>query len=122
MLEVKMHSTFVVDVDGTLCNAPLIENGSFDYKNAEPVPDVVQKVRDLYAQGHQIIIFTARGMRTYQGDVEQNKLHVLPILQSWLERNQVPYHQIQVGKPWGPNVYYVDDRCIQPQDFVNLRI
>jgi capsule biosynthesis phosphatase len=54
--------------------------------------------------------------------VEKIKLYVLPVLKDWLERNQVPYHQIEVGKPWGPDVYYVDDRGIQPQDFVNLTL
>jgi len=114
--------TFIIDVDGTLCNAPLVETGSFDYENALPVTDVIEKVQKLYKEGHKIVIFTARGMRTYQGDVEKIKLHVLPVLEDWLERNQVPYHQIEVGKPWGPDVYYVDDRSIQPQDFVNLTL
>jgi len=110
-------STFVIDVDGTICNAPANPDGSYDYSNAVPMPRVISKIQRLFKEGHTVILCTARGMRTYKGDTEMIERHVVPVLKEWLERYQVPYHELRVGKPWGPNVYYVDDRCLSPYAF-----
>jgi capsule biosynthesis phosphatase len=113
-------STFVMDVDGTICVADKYPNGKSgnDYANARPIWPVIQRIRKLKEEGHTIILHTARGMRTYSGDVEQVRLNVLPVLLSWLHRHDVPYDDIKIGKPWGPNVYYIDDRALSPSDFV----
>ncbi|HAN2428273.1 TPA: capsular biosynthesis protein, partial [Escherichia coli] len=45
----------------------------------------------------------------------------LPIIVEWLEKNNVPYDEIYVGKPWcGHEGFYVDDKAIRPNEFVNL--
>ncbi|HFM3427384.1 TPA: capsular biosynthesis protein, partial [Escherichia coli] len=37
------------------------------------------------------------------------------------EKNNVPYDEIYVGKPWcGHEGFYVDDKAIRPNEFVNL--
>ncbi len=113
------ESTFVMDVDGTICVAGLYADGTpgFDYENAQPILPVIRKIKELKAEGHTIIINTARGMRTYDGNVLKIKEKVLPTLIKWLKKHDVPYDEIFIGKPWGPNVFYVDDKSLSPADF-----
>jgi len=116
------HSTFVIDVDGTICEAQKPEGSdSFDYANALPIQPVIEKIRELHDVGHSIILFTARGMRTYRGDREAIEIVVRPILEEWLEKHNVPYDELIMGKPWGKNVYYIDDRALSPADFAENR-
>ena len=116
-------STFVVDIDDTICVSEKVPGtDKFDYVNSKPVRRVIQKIIQLKEGGHRIIFFTARGMRTYNGDVELIKKHVQPILEDWLHKHSVPYDELYVGKPWGPNVYYVDDKALSPADFVGYSI
>ncbi|HFM3195463.1 TPA: capsular biosynthesis protein, partial [Escherichia coli] len=36
-------------------------------------------------------------------------------------RNNIPYDEIIVGKPWcGTNGFYVDDKAIRPSEFISL--
>lgn len=114
--------TFVVDVDGTLCSSPLEIPQDFDLENVEPISRVVEKVREVHSLGHKVIIFTARGMKTTWNDPEKLKNKVLPTLTRWLHKNQVPYDEIILGKPWGENVYYVDDRSLLPDEFINFSL
>jgi capsule biosynthesis phosphatase len=111
-------STFVIDVDGTICIAEIV-SGKGDYANAKPIKRVIRKIQDLRAQGHTIILFSARGMRTYQGDTEMIEANIRPVMEEWLARYSVPYDTLILGKPWGPNVYYIDDRCLGPDEFAN---
>ncbi len=108
-------STYVVDVDGTLCDS----YPGCDYSQCNPIYDVIQAVNDAYDCGDYIILFTARGMRTYKGDTTQIKEYVIPVLKHWLNTHNVKYHELRCGKPWGPDVWYIDDKCLTPEQFVN---
>ena len=78
----------------------------------------VEAYRDM---GFEIVIFTARNMLTHQGEIGKINVHTLPIVLDWLNRHEVPYDQVIVGKPWcGTNGFYVDDRAIRPDEFKNL--
>ena len=59
---------FVFDLDNTLCTGPKV---SGDYSTAEPIPRNIAYLKQLHAQGHYIIIATARRMRTHAGKVRQ---------------------------------------------------
>ena len=47
--------TYVFDIDGTICTKT-----DGDYSQAEPLHERIQKVNELYDQGHEIIFLTAR--------------------------------------------------------------
>tara|TARA_B100000212_G_scaffold230753_1_gene175397 strand:+ start:9187 stop:9564 length:378 start_codon:yes stop_codon:yes gene_type:complete len=106
----------IIDLDDTICNT---KNG--DYENSIPKKEVIQKIKEYKSLGFEIIIYTSRNMRTYEGNVELIKANTLPIIIRWLERFNVPYDQIVVGKPW-PSFggFYVDDKAIRPDEFVTL--
>ncbi|WP_074927393.1 HAD hydrolase family protein [Enterovibrio norvegicus] len=106
----------IVDLDGTLTRA-----NTSDYKNVLPRSDVIEQVRTYKEHGFQIVIATARNMRTYEGNVGKINIHTLPIIIEWLDKHQVPYDEIIVGKPWcGHEGFYIDDRSIRPSEFAKL--
>lgn len=106
----------VVDLDGTLTQA-----NTSDYRKVAPRVDVIQQLRQYKTQGFSIVISTARNMRTYEGNVGKINIHTLPIITEWLDKHQVPYDEILVGKPWcGHEGFYIDDRAVRPSEFTSL--
>ena len=108
----------IVDLDGTLTQAD-----TADYKNVKPYSEVIEKLREYKKNGFEIIISTARNMRTYEGNVGKINIHTLPTIIEWLDKYNVPYDEIIVGKPWcGHDGFYIDDRAIRPSEFTNLSL
>ena len=106
----------IFDLDDTLCTT---QNG--DYANAQPITEVVEKLREYHRQGFTIVINTSRNMRTYQGNIGAINKNTLPIIIDWLARHDIPYDELYVGKPWcGFEGFYVDDRAIRPDELVKL--
>lgn len=106
----------VIDLDGTLTQAD-----TSDYKNVLPRLDVIEQLKKYKAQGFGICIQTARNMRTYEGNIGKINIHTLPVIIAWLDKHQVPYDEIIVGKPWcGPDGFYIDDKAVRPSEFVSL--
>lgn len=106
----------IFDLDDTLCTT---QNG--DYANAQPITEVVEKLREYHRQGFTIIINTSRNMRTYQGNIGAINKSTLPIIIDWLARHDIPYDELYVGKPWcGFEGFYVDDKAIRPDELVKL--
>ena len=110
------NDKIIIDLDDTICST---KNG--DYVNSIPKEKVIKKIKEYKNLGFEIIIYTSRNMRTYKGNVDLIKAKTLPIIVKWLEKFDVPYDQIIVGKPW-PSFggFYVDDKAIRPDEFINL--
>jgi len=113
-----MIHTFIIDVDDTLLTTPLNEDGKYDYEKSTPITASVERIRSLKQDWHQIILFTARGMRTFNGDLKKIKKEHEERLIGWLKQNEVPYDSLVFGKPWGPNPIYVDNRNLSLHSFV----
>lgn len=108
----------VIDLDGTLTTA-----NTTDYRLVAPNCDVINKLIEYRQQGFSITIFTARNMRTYEGNIGKINIHTLPIIVEWLDKYNVPYDEIIVGKPWcGHDGFYIDDRAIRPSEFTSLSV
>ena len=110
---------FVVDIDGTLCE--LLSSGA-DYSTAAPKCDIIATVNAAYSAGKYIILFTARGMRSFNGDTAAVDEYHRPILVDWLARHGVQYHELHFGKPWHGKTYYVDDHAMSITDFLNIKL
>ena len=107
-----------MDLDGTITSG---ESGS--YSEAVPQADVVTKMRDYKAMGFDIVISTARNMRTYEGNVGKINVHTLPVIIDWLKKHDIPYDEIIVGKPWcGYEGFYVDDKSVRPSEFTSMSL
>lgn len=107
----------IIDLDDTLT----IHQSSSEYSEKMVNEKVVEKLKEYKHQGFEICIYTARNMRTFQGDVGKINKHTLPTILTWLEEYEVPYDELIVGKPWcGTEGFYVDDKAIRPSEFVDL--
>ncbi|HBL5393486.1 TPA: HAD-IIIC family phosphatase [Enterobacter hormaechei] len=108
----------IVDLDGTLTQA-----NTKDYKNVLPRNEMIKQLKHYKKLGFSITISTARNMKTYEGNVGKINIVTLPIIVEWLNKYDVPYDEILVGKPWcGDEGFYIDDRAIRPSEFTNLSL
>ena len=69
----------VIDLDGTLT----IDDPARSYADKEPRMDVVAALRSYQSQGFEIIIATARNMRTYNGNIGILNYAITLILLYW---------------------------------------
>lgn len=107
----------VMDLDGTITR----DDPARSYADKEPDAGVVARMREYKAKGFEIIIYSARNMRTYGNSVGKITAHTLPVIVEWLNRHDIPYDEIHVGKPWcGLEGFYVDDRAIRPNEFTSM--
>jgi capsule biosynthesis phosphatase len=82
---------------------------------------VIDRLRDYQELGFEIVISTARNMRTFEGNLGKINIHTLPVITKWLDKYSVPYDEILIGKPWcGHEGFYIDDRAIRPSEFAGL--
>ena len=95
-----------VDLDGTICT--LAENG--DYANVKPLPNAIETLQQFKKAGHYIIIYTARRMRTHNGNVNEIINEVGELTTRWLEKHNIPYDELIFGKPYAH--VYIDDLAI----------
>jgi hypothetical protein len=93
---------YCFDIDGTLCT-----NTDGEYAKAEPLPEIIAQVNRLYAEGHRILLYTARGATT--------GLDWSELTAEQLRRWGVRYHALYLGKPTAD--VYIDDRAINLADW-----
>ncbi len=105
----------VIDLDGTLTI-----DSDIEYKDKPVNEDVVKQLIYYKKKGFKITIQTSRNMRTYEGNIGKINVHTLPTIIEWLDKHQIPYDEVIVGKPWcGFEGFYIDDKSIRPSEFVS---
>lgn len=110
--------SIVFDVDGTLCP---IRKPDEDYSELEPFEDMISLLREYKAKGFYIILYSARNMNTFLGNIGRIAAVTGKQLMEWLERHNIPYDEMHLGKPWpGRGGFYVDDKSIRPDEFLKL--
>lgn len=120
MTKIYKNVTFIFDIDGTIC--PIKQLGE-RYEDLIPYADVVCKIKEYHERGARITLFTSRNMNTYKGNLGLINKNTAKILLEWLEKWEIPYDEIIYGKPWpGHKGFYVDDRSIRPDEFLNFSL
>lgn len=110
----SFHKRIILDFDDTLAFA---ENR--DWANASPNEQLIKKTNALYDQGWTIDIFTARGSISCSSREEAARKYKAG-MEEWLAKFGVKYNQISFEKPLA--AYYVDDKGITPENFLNINI
>ena len=106
----------IVDLDNTISYTV-----KGDYVNSKPIEQTINMLRKYHDEGWEIIINSSRNMRTYDANVGKINIYTLPNIISWLNKYNVPYDEIIVGKPWcGYDGFYIDDKAIRPSEFHSM--
>lgn len=98
----------VIDLDGTICE---IKKPDQSYAELRPLPGAVERIRELRAIGHYIIIQSARNMATCESNLGKVMKNVGLITLEWLQKHAIEYDEIYFGKPNGH--VYIDDRALR---------
>lgn len=107
-------SRLIIDLDNTIT----VDDKSQDYDKKPLNSQVRQSILESNKE-FDITIFTARNMKSLEGNL--NKIHEItkPIAIQWLKENEVEYDDIIFGKPYcGEEGHYVDDKNISIEEFV----
>jgi len=97
------------DLDNTLVSYPTIPN---DYSSVKPIEKMIKLLQILKIQGHEIIIHTARRMKTHNNNVGKVIKDVALDTLFTLEKYGIPYDELIFGKPLAD--IYIDDKSINP--------
>jgi len=114
----------IIDLDETITlPAPggpaRLGHAQGSYMNALPNLALITRLREYQARGFEIVISTSRSVRTFAGNIGKINAHTLPVIVAWLQKHDVPFDEIHVGKPWcGHEGFYVDDKSIRPSEFL----
>jgi capsule biosynthesis phosphatase len=109
----------IIDLDETITLSAPDGYAQFGYENALPNLALIARLREYRARGFEIVINTSRSVRTFSGNIGKINVHTLPVIVTWLEKHDVPFDEIHVGKPWcGLEGFYVDDKAIRPSEFL----
>ncbi len=95
------------DLDNTLVTFPTNKE---DYLSVQPIFKNIEYLRFLKKMGHTIIIYTARRMRTHNGNIGKITKDVGKITIDTLEKFNIPYDELYFGKPYAN--FYIDDLAI----------
>lgn len=108
---------YCFDIDGTI--AELRQKGE-TYFDVKPKEGAVEFLNKLNQEGHYIILYTARNMETFLGNLGKINAVQGPILYEWLEKYEIPYDEIYFGKPSAD--VYIDDKAIKFESWKNLKL
>ena len=103
--------TYCFDLDQTICHQSVQK----EYFNSYPDEDMIRKINFLHDSGHQIIIFTARGMSKFKGDLNLILENYYDMTYQQLLTWNLKFHRLIFGKP--SYDFIIDDKIISINDF-----
>ena len=106
------QKTIAFDLDDVLCYRPnqFEELGPSKYSYCVPNDEMIKLANSLYDEGHKIVIYTARGMSQFNGNVTEiySQLYTRTLIH--LDQWGLKYHQLVMGK-----IHYdvlIDDKAL----------
>lgn len=102
----------VFDVDDTICS----NIRRLSYENCVPDFEVIKKINHLHDDlGFTIVLHTARGMVSCNGDIDKIIEKNKKVLEDWLAKYDVHYDELIFCKPIAD--LYVDDKALNVAEF-----
>jgi capsule biosynthesis phosphatase len=95
------------DLDNTLVTFPTIVN---DYRSVKPIQKNIDFLKYLKKFGNTIIIYTARRMKTHNGNIGKINADIGKITFETLDDFNIPYDELYFGKPYAD--FYIDDLAL----------
>lgn len=96
-----------VDIDETICQTP----DSRDYSQSVPIKENIEKINNLFDEGHTIVYWTARGSKSGLDwkQITENQFV------SW----GVKYHELKFKKP--SYDMFICDKAINSLEFFKIK-
>ena len=115
------QKTIAFDLDDVLCYRPngYEHLGPDKYDYCEPYNENINLVNSLYDDGYKIVIYTARGMSQFNGNVYDIYNHLFTKTNQQLNFWGLKYHQLVMGK-----IHYdvlIDDKVLNSNN-INKRL
>ena len=110
----NFRPVLVIDLDNTIT----IDESDVSYPDKKPNREVIKKLQDFKEAGWEIIIQTARRMQTFSNNEAKVTANIADITIKWLRKNEVPFDGLKFGKPYARHGFYVDDKAIRPNEFL----
>lgn len=95
-------TTYCFDLDGTLCS-----DTRGNYADAQPFPEMIAQVNRLKREGHNVLVFTARGSGT--------GMDWTAVTSAQLDQWGVAHDRLIFGKPAAD--VYIDDKAVNVSEF-----
>jgi len=99
----KIKKTICFDIDNVICRTI-----NSNYKKSTPIKKNIAFINNLYDEGHQIKIFTARYMGRNNDNIISAKKSAKRLTINQLSKWKVKFHKLYFGKP--SSDFYIDDK------------
>ena len=94
------------DIDNVIC----LTDNKKNYFKSRPIKKNIQIINRAYSKGYYIILYTARYMGRYKGNIKKVNKMIKPLTLKQLKKWGVKYHEIYFGKPSFD--LFIDDKSI----------
>ncbi len=116
------QKTIAFDLDDVLCYRPdgYEHLGPDKYDFCKPYDNNIDLVNSLYNDGYKIVIYTARGMSQFKGNIVDIYTHLYTRTNEQLNSWGLKYHQLVMGK-----IHYdilVDDKVLNSHNINKKQI
>ena len=81
-----------------------------EYSQSKPIKKNIKLVNQIFDKGYYVILYTARYMGRYNGNVSKVKKKIKPLTLRQLKNWKVKYHRIYFGKPSFD--LFIDDKSL----------
>tara|TARA_Y100001938_G_C7992730_1_gene380357 strand:+ start:563 stop:949 length:387 start_codon:yes stop_codon:yes gene_type:complete len=115
----RYKRTIAFDLDEVICSRTSDEGGVSKYHTCYPLPKMISIVNESYEQGNKIIIYTARGMSMFSGNVQKIYSELYEITKDQLRAWGVKHHELIMGKPHYD--IFIDDKAINSEKVTSLK-
>jgi len=108
-IKIQKKLRFCFNLYNTLLSYPMI---SGDYSTVKPIKKMINTLRNLKNDGHEIVIYTSRNMFVDNHNVDKVIKDIELLTIQTLEKMDIPYDELIFGKPNAD--IYIDDLSINP--------
>ena len=107
------------DLDDVICSRTSDEGAIQKYHSCQPITEMIDVVNKCYELGAEIIIYTARGMTSYNGNLADIYSNLYELTKKQLDDWGVKHHKLIMGK-----IHYdlfIDDKAVCSEDIRDFR-